>query len=383
MILPPELVVTRKRRDKIQAAYADKMHLSLIKTLISVFEEHVKKTREELKEALADCEMLGFDYKLVRGMAYLLESFCEFQSRAVISPMRARISVFKAVGKRVIDSVEERNRVLSSVAFKYNISTYDLNRSLYGDLEDEQELSSIRKLEPTEVLKQYNFSLAIGVLVSARSLRIRYTDKDRTFERLCSDLGEVTVSGSKDSRELLIDIKSQRKGTSAQKLQKVLSFLLRKSSWSVSAVISDPGGSRKVYGFSLSYEVEGVFMEDAKPSIKIKTTPKKRLVKAKGLDIVDVELESRKLGETWSFVKAQYSEGYIDLGDLLVTPEKLESIKSAIEGTEDMLFDNLRRVLRVEGVKNPVLMLESMGYVIEWNRDRGQSLVYRVGSSKS
>ncbi len=383
MILPPELVVTRKRGDKIQAAYADEKHLSLVKTLISIFEEHVKKTREELKEALADCEMLGFDYKLVRGMAYLLESFCEFQSRAVIIPMRARISVFKAVGKRVIDSVEERNRVLSSVAFKYNISTYDLNRSLYGDLEDEQELSSFRKLEPTEVLKQYNFSLAIGVLVSARSLRIRYTDEDRTFERLCSDLGEVTVSGSKDSRELLIDIKSRRKGTSAQKLQKVLSFILRKSSWSLSAVISDPGGSRKVYGFNLSCEVEGIFIEDAKPSIKIKNTPKNRFVKVKDMDIVDVELESRKLGETWVAVKAQYSEGYIDLGDLLVSPEKLESIKSTIEGTEDMLFDTLRRVLRVEGVKNPVLMLESLGYVIEWNRDRGQSLVYRVGSSKS
>ena len=44
MILPPELVVTRKRRDKIQAAYADEKYLSLVKTLISVFEEHVKKS---------------------------------------------------------------------------------------------------------------------------------------------------------------------------------------------------------------------------------------------------------------------------------------------------------------------------------------------------
>jgi len=382
MILPTELVVTRKRRDKVEAVYAGEEHLSLLKTLISVFEENRKNTRGELKDALADCEMLGFDYKLVRGLAYLLESLCEFESRAVISPMRARVSVFKAIGKRVIDSVEDRNQVLSSVAFKYNISTYDLDRSLYGDLEDEQEISSFSKPEPLQFLKQYNFSLALGLLGYAKSLRLRYSGEDASFERQCLDLGEVSISGSGESRELLIDIKSMRKSFRAQKLEKVFSILLRKSSWSVSAVISDPGGSRKVYGFSLSRDVEGKLMEGEKPSIKIKSKPVKKK-KAKGPDIVDVELESRKLGDTWDAVKALYSEGYVDFGDLLVTPDKLESVKAAILGAEDMLFDTLKRVLRGEGVKNPVLVLESLGYMIEWNRDRGQSLVYQVGASKS
>jgi len=379
VILPTELVVTRKRRDRIEAVYASEEHLSLVKTLISVFDENRKNTRGELKEALADCEMLGFDYKLVRGLAYLLEGFCEFESRAVISPMRARVSVFKAVGKRVIDSVEERNRVLSSVAFKYNISTYDLDRSLYGDLDDEQEISSFDKPDPTQFLKQYNFSVALGVLGHAKSLRITFSGEDTSFERQCTELGVVSVSDSGKARELLIDIKSMRKSTRAQKLDKMLTMLLRKPSWSVTSVISDPGGSRKMYSFSFSRDVEGKLMEGKKPSIKIRAKPVKRK-KVKGPDIVDVELESRKLGDTWDAVKAQYSKGYIDFGDLLITLEKLESVKSAIQGAENMLFDTLKNVLRSEGVKNPVLVLESLGYAIEWNRDRGQSLVYKVGS---
>ena len=98
-------------------------------------------------------------------------------------------------------------------------------------------------------------------------------------------------------------------------------------------------------------------MEGEKPSIKILVKPKKQVVKVKGPDIVDVELESRKMGETWNTVRAQYSDGYVDFGDLLVKPDKLESIKSAILGAEDMLFDTLKRTLRAEGVKNPVLRL--------------------------
>ena len=381
MILPPELVVTRKRRDKVEAVYASEEHLSLVKTLISVYDENRKNTRGELKEALADCEMLGFDYKLVRGLAFLLESYCEFESRAVISPMRARVSVFKEVGKRVVDSVEERNRVLSSVAFKYNISTYDLDRSLYGDLDDEQEISSFEKPDPMQLLKQYNFSVALGVLSYAKSIRIRYSGEDASFERQCNSLGDVSVSRGSEARELLIDIKSMRKSTRGQQFEKMLTMLLRKPSWSVSAVTSDPGGSRKVYGFNLYRDVEGVLMEAEKPSIKIRAKPVK-VKKVKGPDIVDVERESRKLGDTWDAVKAQYSEGYVDFGDLLVTPEKLESVRSAIQGAENMLFDTLKRVLRSEGVKNPVLVLESLGYTIEWNRDRGQSLVYKIGSKK-
>lgn len=384
MSLPPDLVVTRKRRGKIYAAYATEEHLSLAITLLSVYEEHLKKTRGELKEALADCEMLGFSYKLVRGIAYLIEGFIEFESRAVINPMKARISVFKTVGKKIINSVEERKKLLSAVAFKNNISTFDLERSLYGDLDDEQELSSFKKPEPILLLKQYNFNLALSILVNAKNLRIQYKEFDNSLERQSRDLGEVTVLSVNDTREILIEIKSRSKNTIVKNLNKVLTLLLKKKIWSISSEVLDPFSPHKVYDFSLSHDVEGIMMESKKTNSKNKLIENRDIVRKKEPEIVDIELEVRKLGDTEKKIKALYSgKGYVDLGELLVTPEKLESIKSKIEGAENMLFNTLKQILQREGVKNPVLMLESLGYLIEWNRDRDHSLVYRVNSSKS
>ena len=38
----------------------------------------------------------------------------------------------------------------------------------------------------------------------------------------------------------------------------------------------------------------------------------------------------------------------------------------------------VRQVLRGVGVKEPVPLLEALGYIVEWNRDRDESLVYRI-----
>ena len=43
-----------------------------------------------------------------------------------------------------------------------------------------------------------------------------------------------------------------------------------------------------------------------------------------------------------------------------------------------MRFDSVRGLLRGLGVKQPVPVLEALGYEIDWNRDRGESLVYRL-----
>ena len=58
MILPSEVVRVRRRKGVIKPVYASEAEESLAKTIVSVFEEHVGRTRGELKEALGDCEML-------------------------------------------------------------------------------------------------------------------------------------------------------------------------------------------------------------------------------------------------------------------------------------------------------------------------------------
>ena len=88
---------------------------------------------------------------------------------------------------------------------------------------------------------------------------------------------------------------------------------------------------------------------------------------------------ARRMGITESEVRETYNgEGLLDIGGVLISREKRDEVLKALEGTSDMRFASVRRFLRSLGVKQPVPVLEALGYEIDWNRDRGESLVYRL-----
>ena len=378
MILPQELLRVRRRKEKITALYAGDEEVSLAKTLISVYIEHKGKTRGELKEALTDCEMLGYDYKLVRGLAALLEDSSEFTSRGVVNPLQARMAVFREVGRRVIAGRDDRDRIMSAVAFKMNVSTYDLDRSLYSDLIDEYELSEFKGLEPEQLVKYYNAALAVGVLVNSRSIILQRMKGDKEILQICQSLGDCSESGQ--GKNLKITIKKTRAaGYRAGKLVELLSKLLSVGKWSITAVVADPSDSKRKYNFNiLKGDVGKLAIKPAEPvakktKVKLVVKPKKRL------QIVDVPREAEKQGITEKQVKKEYADsGYRDFGDLMIAEGKLKEIKAALHEAPDSFFETYRKILRSHGVKNPLLVLESIGYSIEWNRDRKKSLVYKI-----
>jgi hypothetical protein len=85
------------------------------------------------------------------------------------------------------------------------------------------------------------------------------------------------------------------------------------------------------------------------------------------------------MGLTESEVREMYrGENLLDLRGVLISPEKKEEVLEALRGASDMRFDAVKGLLRRLGVKQPVPVLEALGYEIEWNRDRKESLVYRL-----
>jgi predicted nuclease of restriction endonuclease-like RecB superfamily len=159
--------------------------------LVSVYKEHLGKMKGELREALSACEELGHDYKLVRGLIALLEERCIFGSRAVVSPVDARKAVFKETSSRVVDSEKERGRVLSTVAFRLGISVIDLDRSLYADLEAEKELFGFGRVTPLDLLKEYNFSLVLALLLYAVKVEISFRGRDEVSRNLSKSWGNA------------------------------------------------------------------------------------------------------------------------------------------------------------------------------------------------
>jgi hypothetical protein len=386
LILSSELIRMRRRKGLIFPLYATDDHLGLSKTLVSVHEEYLGKMRGDLKDALVSCEELGHDYKLVRGLSALLEERCSFESRAVVSPADARRAVFEEASGRVVDSEAERNRVLSTVAFRLGVSVINLDRSLYADLQAEQELVGFDRVTPLDLLMEYNFSLVLALLLYAVKFELSYRGRDKGILELAGKLGKCSVGGLHESQRVTVELGSVRgSGYRASQFEEIVSLLTSKRDWTLSAYVRYPVSAGKTYRLEVSHDGDGVMI---KPRLRRETPlvrPAPRVTTAIKVkrDIVDVLDTAMKLGVTETEVVEQLEgKGFLDIGGVMITQGKLLEVREAIESAPDMRFDTLRRLLRGLGCRNPVQLLEALGYTVEWNRDRGQSLVYRVGGKR-
>jgi hypothetical protein len=383
LMLPPEHIRARRRKGAIRLLYASEDQLSLAETLISVYEDHKGKTRGLLKEVLADCEMLGYDFRLVRGLAAVLEERCAFESLAVMDPMKARRAVFGEAGRRVVATEEDRKRVVAAVAFRLGVSTLDLDGSLYADLVDEQSLAEFDGVPPLDLLKGYNFALTVGLLAHARRLELTYGGVDGELEGLCSRLGDSAVSKSADGSRVVAEWRPTRRiGYKAMHLEAVLSRVLSRDGWGLSADVVYPLRSRNAHRFEISGAVHGGMMKPWAPRGELvlgRKPPKVDLVPRPRGEVVDVSDLARRMKVTEEEVRVMYSGGgFLDVGGILITREKRDEILEALEGALDMSFGAVKVLLRDLGVRSPVPVLEALGYDVEWNRIRDESLVYRL-----
>ena len=391
MMLATEHIRVRRRKGTMKPIYASEDELGLAKTLVSVHRDAVEKTRRELKEAVSDCEELGYDYKLVRGLASILEERCVFESRAVIRPQGARKAVFNEAGRIVVATEEKRNRAMANAAFRLGISTLELEQSLYADLDDEQVLAGFEVHEPLDLLKEYNFALTVALVAHGKRLEVSYKGGDRGLEDAVGKLGESRASRSDGVSRLVVEWRpSNRSGYRGSLIEGVLSKLLQLEGWALSVAVVYPLKVGRAYRLEIKEDVEGGMMSAgsqrdeplipevrraprsvSRPASQPKTRP------SGGIVIVD-DL-ARRMGLTESEVREMYrGENLLDQGGVLISPEKKEAVLEVLGGAIDMRFDSVRRILRGLGVKQPVPVLEALGYEIDWNRDRGESLVYRL-----
>jgi hypothetical protein len=391
MMLAPEHIRVKRRKGTMKPIYASEEQLGLAKTLISVHRDAVEKARRELREAVSDCEELGYDYKLVRGLASLLEERCAFESRAIIRPQRARKAVFGEAGRIVVTTEEQRNRAMANAAFRIGVSTLDLEQSLYADLDDEQTLAGFEAPEPLDLLKEYNFALTVALVAHGKRLEVSYKGSDNGLEAAVGRLGESRVSNSGGVSRLVVEWRpSNRSGYRGALIEGVLSKLLQLKGWALSVAVVYPLKVGKAYRLEIKGGVEGAMMsagsqveEPLIPEVRrgshIVSRPASQPKTRPSGGVVLVDDLARRMGLTESEVREMYQgENLLDLGGVLISREKKEEVLEALGGASDMRFDAVKGLLRGLGVKQPVPILEALGYEIEWNRDRKESLVYRL-----
>jgi len=182
--------------------------------LIRLFQEHLGEPKGDLEDAIDELTVADTDYKIVQGLAKLLQDECEFEMVAPAEPREIRRRLFEKANERypivrqpTLGEDTQKLEVYSAVADELGLSLEACYRGMYADLEDNKRLvrigtriaeqyagengastsstaltgSSEGDYEHTDLtvdwlLTRYNLALAQAVLYDATEMRIRVWD---------------------------------------------------------------------------------------------------------------------------------------------------------------------------------------------------------------
>lgn len=379
MMLPTEHIRVYRRGETLRPLYLEDS-TSLAKTLIAVYGSHVGRRRGELAEALSDCEELGYDYRLVRGLASVLDSRAVYRVGAAVPPLKARSEVFKEAAAKLVTVEGERIEVLQEVAGRLGVTAEELEASLYADLDDEQILKEFREPKPEELNRYYNYAHTVALLAYSRSVTLTTPRRDEYLETLTGSLGEASAGGDKRSTSITVSMKPTRRiGLRGSKVDELLGRALKAGKWTLEAVIHYPSTNRRPGNLSLSSDAHGGLLErdPEEEETVIELAQRQPRKPSLGEVIVLEELASRRGVTESQLLKEIREEGakYVDLGGVLVTAGKLEELREALG--EAGTLGAARALLKEHGVRDFMPVLEALGYEVEWRKPRDESRVYR------
>ena len=177
-MLPTDLLIHRQNGEEIlpKKLKIDQQSLDLASELISFFQDAVGKTLGEIDRFLADFEGESTDYKMKRGLAYILKSaFCEFEVISPLEPTLLRERVF-ALAANYPPSHHTTELTLCKVAdelsqeLEKEVLPSQVLAGLYADLAENKILTIFDAPTPEDLLHRYNLSQVQGVFYKASQL---------------------------------------------------------------------------------------------------------------------------------------------------------------------------------------------------------------------
>ena len=242
--------------------FTDERDRPLAASLLGVYQGHVGERRAALEEALTDAERGADSFKLVRGLAALLEREATFETRAAVPPRRARRVAFESAESVSVVSEAERERALERAGDRLGVDADAVAGSLYADRDPNQVLASFEpRWGPDELLEQNNLSLAQTALFDATEVRVRCSEPATLVSRV-KQLGLMYEVRKTDAgRELVVTgpdslfRSTRRYGTAFARL---LRTVAKTADWRLAATIDDRGREREMVLTDEDVSVPGV-----------------------------------------------------------------------------------------------------------------------------
>ena len=258
-MLPSNLFAAKIRKGSVRPNYLtlDNASIALAKEIVGIYDQGVGNKRSFLNEKLGALEgRAAFDFKTVWGLVAILERRCTFMVDSKIEPMGARMAVFEEASKRRVATALQREQLLAEMSEKMNLTSKELEDSLFKDLEDEQVLSNFNLVEAELLIKAYNLSLAQTALF--KSVNMEFTSSGNwkrifrdikrfglmyTVERKTDGTGEYSVN--LDGPLSLFKM-TERYGTS---LAKLLPTIVSGETWSFRAELIERKQNNRILHF--------------------------------------------------------------------------------------------------------------------------------------
>ncbi|EMA68247.1 hypothetical protein C461_06684 [Halorubrum aidingense JCM 13560] len=232
--------------------FATREHRPLAARVLETFESHVGERRGDLDDALAalesDAAERGGDFKLVRGLAALVERECTFETRAPVPPRRVRRAAFEAAEAVGVATSDERTAAIDRAADALGLASEDVEASLYADRDvNEILVDADVRWGPDSLLAQYDLSLAQTALFDATEVRVRSNDPKRLVSAVKRLRLMYEVERTPAGRELVVTgpdalfSRTRRYGTAFSRL---LRTVAESAEWELTATIDDRGRER-------------------------------------------------------------------------------------------------------------------------------------------
>ncbi|ACC81990.1 DUF790 family protein [Nostoc punctiforme] len=177
-MLPTDLLMHRQNGEEIipKRLKIDRGTSDLAIELINYFQSAVGKTQGVLERQLTDFEGDSTDYRVKRGLAYILKSsFCTFEVVSPLEPQMLRERVFSLAAKSV-SSRESTQITLSKIAdeltqeLEREVLLEQVRNGLYADLSENKILTVFDAPTAPDLLNRYNLSQVQGVFYKASQL---------------------------------------------------------------------------------------------------------------------------------------------------------------------------------------------------------------------
>jgi uncharacterized protein len=155
--------------------------VELATNLIAHWRDGIGQRRGELEDAAAPILHQSRSLPVARGLQKLILDHCTFTDPASCSELRAKAFALSAAQLRAPPASSDQHRAQIAAQLDCDVATF--SEQLYADLPDQASLTAIPALEPRALLNEYNLSLAQGLLLRARALRVVVHDADLGLRR--------------------------------------------------------------------------------------------------------------------------------------------------------------------------------------------------------